>query len=77
MVGTMHLRMRFFKGGGTPSPPKPPPPPAPSSAAENVRRTDQFRRRLAAFGYKETILTSPQGVGGMSSQNQLKTILGG
>jgi hypothetical protein len=70
------MAMRCHKGGGSPSPPPAPPPPSPSSAAENVRKSDELRRRRAAYGFKETILTSPQGVSGMQSQTVMKTLLG-
>jgi hypothetical protein len=77
MVGTMDLRMRCYKGGGSiPSPPPPPAPPSPYSAAENVRKMDEFRRRRAAYGFRETILTSPTGVSGMQGDGGMKTLLG-
>lgn len=74
----MDLALRCYKGGGgsIPDPPPPPPPPSPSSAAENVRKSQELRRRRNAYGFRETILTSPQGVSGMQSQTVTKTLLG-
>jgi len=39
---------------------------------------DEFRRRRAQYGFKETILTTMQSIGGMQpSSGSAKTLLGG
>jgi hypothetical protein len=74
----MDMAMRCYKGSGSiPDPPPAPPPPSPTSAADNVRKSDELKRRRNAYGFRETILTSPQGVSGMQSQTVMKTLLGG